>query len=91
MCDKRKARRYREKHLLQSKLSPCLDCGAFNPAFMQWHHRDPLTKVGNVPDVYRRHGLKAALNEISKCDCLCANCHCIRHYSNSKKTHEIIS
>jgi hypothetical protein len=63
----------------------CDVCGYdANYAALQWHHRDPADKAGQVswmlsaaPDV-----LEA---EMAKCDLLCANCHAEREWPTSTK------
>jgi hypothetical protein len=60
----------------------CADCGGnFPPYIMHFHHIDGSKKVFNVG---RATGLSEAtiLNEVSKCELLCANCHGIRTWSN---------
>jgi len=52
---------------------PCMDCGISYPSYvMDFDHRDPKTKKINVG---RARSLKAAKEEIAKCDLVCANCH----------------
>ncbi len=60
----------------------CARCPESHPACLQFHHRDPSQKDGNVSTfVTRDHkGKLAILNEISKCEVLCANCHAKKHY-----------
>jgi predicted HNH restriction endonuclease len=56
----------------------CLRCGEDDPIALDFHHRDPATKVGEVnlhssrptAEVQRR-----LREEIAKCVVLCANCH----------------
>jgi predicted metal-dependent HD superfamily phosphohydrolase len=55
---------------------PCNECGKiFHPVVMDWHHRDPETKVAAVAWLVRNAGRQAVLDEIAKCDLVCANCH----------------
>jgi hypothetical protein len=63
------------------KAKPCQDCKKSYPTFvMDFHHRDPKTKLGNVGQLTYRGSVKRTLDEIAKCDLLCANCHRIREY-----------
>lgn len=60
----------------KAKNVPCLRCGLRYPSFvMEFHHRDPSTKIregrGNMKSVT----LKNLEAEIAKCDVYCANCH----------------
>ena len=59
----------------------CIKCGFNDPRALQWHHVDPKNKSFNVAtSVYsRKHSWTDIMNEISKCECLCANCHFITH------------
>lgn len=52
----------------------------FQCAF-DWDHRDPATKLNNVSTLAgNEHSYEVILNEINKCDLLCANCHSKRTY-----------
>ena len=61
----------------------CEDCGEGDPKVLDLHHRDPATKKftfgksGNLSLSWPR-----IVEEINKCDVLCANCHRRRHYTN---------
>ena len=54
---------------------PCVDCGRTNPVMLDFDHRDPSTKKGNVSDLAMRKPWRLVLFEIAKCDVRCANCH----------------
>jgi len=63
---------------------PCADCGGmFHPTAMQWDHRPGAEKVD---DVSRMYGLSRArvLEEIAKCDLVCANCHAVRTHERRR-------
>jgi len=85
--------RYEEKvkrgHRLKVKVikllgGKCNDCGleynGRNACVFQVHHRDPLKKefVVNTRTLIN-YSWKKILNEIKKCELLCANCHFINH------------
>lgn len=71
-----KIRDYIEK----CKNNPCQDCGQSFPAYvMDFHHRNPDEKITVVG---RTRSIKAAKNEIEKCDLLCANCHRTRTWKD---------
>ncbi len=53
---------------------PCINCGAFDPAFIDFHHIDPSTKSFNLANGHK-HSFEAIAEEAKKCCCLCANCH----------------
>lgn len=52
----------------------CYICGESRPPCLDFHHRDPATKLFNVGKGMRknRHILEA---EIEKCVVVCSNCH----------------
>lgn len=57
----------------------CLDCKNQYPlAVYEFHHRDPSQKEFNWVKM-RLQNWNVVLNELDKCDLLCANCHRIRH------------
>jgi hypothetical protein len=60
---------------------PCMDCGkSFHPKCMEFHHREPHTKKGEVRRILRDgYSMQTIMNEIGKCDLLCAICHRMRH------------
>lgn len=75
--NKRTALRGR-KLLTLLKTRPCTDCkGWFEPCQMQFDHRDRTTKSGLVSD-FLRVSTKRLLEEVAKCDVVCANCHALR-------------
>ena len=54
------------------KNNPCIDCGEGDIVVLEFDHRgDKRNNVSNI----RRNGLKSVIDEISKCDVRCANCH----------------
>jgi hypothetical protein len=64
---------------------PCMDCGnQFPPYVMDFDHRDPTLKKNNV--AYMAHSsLDRIMEEIEKCDLVCANCHRIRTHKRANK------
>lgn len=65
------------------KSDPCVDCGNdFPPFVMDFHHRDRATKILSISEMVNK-GLSAdkIIDEIAKCDLVCANCHRIREHS----------
>lgn len=60
--------------------NPCMDCGnSFPYPAMQFDHRPGTEKLGNVATmVSQNQSRKKILDEIAKCDLVCANCHSIR-------------
>lgn len=63
----------------------CKLCSENHPACMDFHHRDPSIKQGNITELVRRGcSRETILKEITKCDVLCANCHRKFHYKEKK-------
>lgn len=63
-------------------LAGCCRCGyKKHAAALQFHHRDPRTKLFDV-NSYAGKGKAAVIREIEKCDVLCANCHFELHDDN---------
>lgn len=60
----------------------CMDCGnKFPPYVMDWDHRPEEVKVFTMGTIRNRvHSKERILEEISKCDLVCSNCHRIRTY-----------
>lgn len=54
---------------------PCVDCGETDPVMLDFDHRDPAEKKGNVSELAMRKPWRLVLVEIAKCDVRCANCH----------------
>lgn len=62
------------------KLQPCKDCEVqYSPWVMHFDHRNPREKLYNVSSMVR-NGMKETkiLQEVAKCDVVCANCHAER-------------
>lgn len=54
---------------------PCTDCGVRYPFYiMEFDHREPSKKSFEVSR-YANKTIEAIIEEIAKCDLLCANCH----------------
>jgi len=58
----------------------CQRCGEEDQVVLEWHHTDPSKKEASVAWMMDNRGRQAILEEISKCECLCANCHRRVHY-----------
>lgn len=79
-----RASRYAVVDDLKSK--PCTDCGRSFPAVcMDFDHRDPSSKVLAVSHmVSLGYSLQRILDEIDKCDLVCANCHRVRTHLGAR-------
>lgn len=66
----------------QAKDVPCNDCGIKYPYYvMDFDHRIPSQKKNNVSNLIN-YSTQVLLNEISKCDVVCANCHRMRTHGS---------
>jgi formate-dependent nitrite reductase cytochrome c552 subunit len=60
---------------------PCADCGhRYPPYVMDFDHRDPSAKRATVTRMIGRASTARILDEVAKCDIVCANCHRARTY-----------
>ena len=64
----------------------CELCPEKHIGCLDFHHRDPSIKKGCIADMARRgFGKNTILEEIEKCDILCANCHRKKHYELGRR------
>ena len=75
----------KKQSLLDARASGCAKCGENDPSCLDFHHRDPDTKEGDIGKI-RRYSMKRLLAEIAKCDVLCANCHRKHHRDQREGT-----
>ena len=62
----------------EQKGDTCAGCGGkFEPHELDFHHRDPASKLFRVSQYKASRATLAA--EIAKCDVLCASCHKTAH------------
>lgn len=67
----------------RAKMVPCADCGVqYNPWIMQFDHRDIHAKKFTIGKTGKMSSEKRLIEEIAKCDVVCANCHCDRTHKN---------
>jgi hypothetical protein len=52
---------------------PCVDCGESDPLVLEFDHLGE--KRFNIAKGLRSHSWEAILDEIAKCEVVCANCH----------------
>lgn len=83
-----KANLERRKKLMELrdalKRSPCKDCGkSYPPYVMDFDHREGTQKITHVSRMLSWSTEKALLEEIEKCDVVCANCHRERTHRRS--------
>lgn len=64
-----------QKVIYEAKNIPCMDCGIkYPPYVMDFDHRPGQIKFKKLSAMYGA-SLDLVLEEISKCDVVCANCH----------------
>lgn len=79
-----KAKKRRETWEIKEK-SGCVDCGEKYPHYMlHFDHLPGFKKSGSVSEIYSRNGREKGLEEMAKCDIVCANCHAIRTYNRNQ-------
>lgn len=69
--------------VISLKQKACKDCGVQYPHYvMDFDHRDRTTKLASINEMINIHSYskEKILEEIKKCDLVCANCHRIRTY-----------
>lgn len=78
--------RHRAKQIGVEKLGgKCKKCGIDKIYLLEFHHRNPEEKEGELSDFSRQYDLTKFMEELSKCDLLCANCHREFHYLHSNE------
>ncbi len=59
----------------------CIECGEDHPACVDFHHRDPKEKDMAIHRmVGTGRSIERLMEEIEKCDPMCANCHRKLHW-----------
>ncbi len=78
--EKWRAKWSQQSDLLRSfRDTPCLDCHrSFAWYVMEFDHREPGQKTAEVTRLSGQASLRRLLEEIAKCDIVCANCHRVR-------------
>lgn len=62
------------------KTLKCSKCQEDHPSCLQFHHLNPDNKEVTISKVIRRWGKDKILQEVAKCEVLCANCHFKEHW-----------
>lgn len=79
-----KAKLRREIWEMKEK-SGCVDCKEMYPHYvLEFDHREGTKKIGSPSEIYSRNGKQKGLEEIEKCDIVCANCHKIRTHNRAQ-------
>lgn len=57
------------------KSHPCTDCGETDPVVLEFDHLDPEGKSFTIGSALPYRNWERILEEIGKCEVVCANCH----------------
>lgn len=62
------------------ELNPCMDCHKYYHSWqMDFDHRDQNTKINSITRIIiEQYSIEQIMEEIKKCDLVCANCHAFR-------------
>lgn len=73
----KKAKEKLDKWYIEYKATlKCECCNESHPACLEFHHRDPKTKVREISNMVKDSwAIDTIKKEIEKCAVLCANCH----------------
>lgn len=64
---------------------PCADCGeVFQPGVMHWDHLPGLPKIDAISTLVESRTRTLVLDELAKCELVCANCHAVRTASRRR-------
>lgn len=58
----------------------CQVCGNSDHRVLQFDHIDPTSKIAKVTTFFNRKNRTLLIEELKKCQLLCANCHAIKTY-----------
>lgn len=76
-----RARKARIKAVVQqAKDKPCADCKIKYPYYVMQFDHVRGTKVGDISRMVANRQLAKILEELPKCDVVCANCHAVRTF-----------
>ena len=85
--NKERIKKYNKKRRIDNfevinaaKEGGCARCGFKHIAAMDFHHRDPETKIDSIGNMDGA-SVEKIKEEVAKCDVLCSNCHRILHYN----------
>ena len=69
---------------------PCVDCGGFfHPAAMTFDHLPGTIKRAEVSNLLHSGYRQVLLDEIAKCELVCANCHAVRTF-NREQSNQVV-
>lgn len=78
--DNGKKAKENKEWMIELKSKPCVDCGnTFPICCMDFDHKEGEIKKYNIGTMFAHHyGRELILEELEKCELVCANCHRIR-------------
>ncbi len=89
--DRKRKKEMREWYARLKMKCQCETCGEDHPGCLTWHHEDPSQKEETVATmVSNRATKKKILEEIAKCQCLCANCHFKLHWEENSEYQKLL-
>lgn len=69
-------------HVIAERGGSCERCGnEYPPVVFDFHHRDPSEKRFSIGSAMGNRSWDELMEEVAKCDLLCANCHRILHFA----------
>jgi hypothetical protein len=78
------ARDKRRDRLKELKSGPCTDCGVSYPYYVMHFDHIGTDKVADVSKIITRGSWQDVLDEIAKCELVCANCHAERTHQRNQ-------
>jgi hypothetical protein len=81
-------RDFKWKELIRIHGGACIDCGNSDIRVLQFHHRNGGREFC-CSQVTRK--METLIEETSKCDLLCANCHRIRHAGEKERRRQAVN
>ena len=93
--NKNKKQQIRDYISMYKEFHGCMDCGGKFPSYvLDLDHRDPKEKKFTPSRLARNNSWQQMIDELEKCDVVCANCHRVRthnggHYSFRKEKEEV--
>lgn len=80
--NEKKYKEERKALLFTYKDNPCKDCSGRFPVYvMDFDHRPGTIKLGEVGRLAYSWTVERFMEEVNKCDLVCANCHRIRTFT----------
>jgi len=84
-------KRFRQDAILLYKSERgCKRCKMKDGRCLEFHHRDPKTKLFSISGQFITNSWEKLLIEMEKCDIVCANCHRILHAEERMLSDELM-